>query len=116
MSTALVPVNVVRFGLFGQGGSVNYTPPRDTMDARYLACTGHHVACDCREAEWAEERAERIAHVRELRATFSRVLAGHQVYDLNATNPYTGEQAKPCMCTGCQIAREVGIYPKEAQT
>lgn len=35
-----------------------YTPPRDTMDPRYNACTDHHPGCDCREAAFAEELNE----------------------------------------------------------
>lgn len=95
--------------------SVNYTPPANTCDPRYTACTDHHVACDCREAEFAEQRQERRAETQHQREVFARVLAGHQVIDLNATNPYTGERAVACMCTGCQIARAFGYYTGRAQ-
>lgn len=37
---------------------IRYRPPGDTTDPRYAACTRHRVACDCREARMAEDRAE----------------------------------------------------------
>lgn len=51
------------FNARGSGGplpfpDIRYRPPRSTMDPRFLACTQHRVACDCREAEHAEEVAE----------------------------------------------------------
>jgi len=80
-----------------------YTPPRDTCDPRYVACTEHHVACDCREAEFAEQLAEFRNRLREIEAAASRVLRGH------FTHAYTKDGAIDydwrCSCTGCAIAQ-----------
>lgn len=113
MTTDLVgPVNVIRFGIYGRSGSVIYTPPGNTCDPRYDACTNHHVACDCREAEWAEQRAEWRDEYKGLQEAFDQVLAGHSTAIHGAPNPYTGESDAPCACTGCQIARLLGRYPR----
>lgn len=51
------PMPAVRF----RGGSparLVADPPQSTMDLRYLVCTDHHTACDCREAELNELIAE----------------------------------------------------------
>ena len=117
MSGTLVgPMPVVRFGTFGQAGQVIYSPPRDTLDVRYALCTDPHVACDCREAEWAEERQERRLRSQEIREAFDRILAGHSTFVVGEPNRWTGETDQPCMCTGCQIARELGIYPARRST
>lgn len=64
-STALVgPVPVLRFW---DGTTVVYTPPRNTLDPRFAVCSEHRPACDCREAEWAEQRAEWRAAAHEAR-------------------------------------------------
>ena len=83
--------------------AVAYVPPRDTTDPRARACTDHRVACDCREAEWAEYRSESVAERRHLREVAREVLAGH------LTRAYLENQA-PCQCTGCQIVRAAHIY------
>lgn len=86
-----------------------YTPPANTLDPRYDACTDHHVACDCREAVHAEIaheyrmeaeywRTERDALTRK----FTEVLAGHPTF-----------ADKPCQCTGCQLARLIPLDPEE---
>lgn len=59
---------------------VAYVPPVNTCDPRYAACTEHHVACDCREAEFAEESAERRAERRETQQAFETILAGHATW------------------------------------
>lgn len=41
---------------------IRYRPPGNTCDPRYAACTQHRVACDCREAHMAEDRAEMRAY------------------------------------------------------
>lgn len=46
---------------------IRYRPPRDTTDPRYAACRRHRVACDCREAHMAEDRAELRAYAAENR-------------------------------------------------
>lgn len=90
--------------------TVVYTPPRDTMDPRYVACTEHRVACDCREAEWAEWRQEIRYAENELRAAITEVLAGHPTRQWSDDgNTFTG-----CMCTGCQIVRAADLYVLEA--
>ena len=48
---------LVRFN-HNPGPEIRYRPPTSTMDLRYAACTNHRVACDCREAHMAEDRAE----------------------------------------------------------
>lgn len=92
------PTGIVRFGVFGEAGSVAYTPPANTLDDRYAACTDHRVACDCREAEWAEFRSEAQADRRALEKVASEILKGHPTY-------VYGDNEVPCQCTGCQIAR-----------
>lgn len=107
--TALVgPIRdgIIRFGLFGSAGAVAYTPPGDTTDPRYDACTDHHVACDCREAEISEERREHAAFRDTVQAAFDAALDGHPTYD----NWRDG--ATPCQCSGCQIARAIHVIPK----
>lgn len=116
-STALVgPLPTVAFrggpDAFGWPPNLNppkvaYVPPRNTLDPRYAACTEHRVACDCREAEHAEEMGEWRAERRELQQAFDEALAGHPTYQWSPDgNTMTG-----CMCTGCQIARAVHIHP-----
>lgn len=107
------PPGVVAFyggnpGLDGWGptGHVAYTPPRDTLDPRYAACRDHRVACDCREAMFAEDRAEWRAEGKLISETFDRILAGHRVR--------TYDDTAPCQCTGCQIARAASIYVRTA--
>ena len=83
--------------------AIVYTPPRDTCDPRARACTDHRVACDCREAEFAENANEGRMERLSVRQAFREVLAGHptHTYDDNQT---------PCQCTGCRIARTAHIY------
>lgn len=81
---------------------VVYTPPRDTCDPRARACTDHRVACDCREAEFAEYASESRGEWRHLRKVFREVLAGHPTRTFSDTSP--------CQCTGCQIARACYLY------
>lgn len=79
--------------------TVIYDVPTNTLDPRYTACTDHHVACDCREAEHAEEMQEWAYARREIQGAIDSVLQGHRIDE--------------CMCTGCQIARSIHVYPKE---
>lgn len=83
---------------------VAYEPPRGTLDPRYRACTDHHVACDCREAEWAEERQEAAGARRELVEVLAKVLDGHPTFRWDAEGRECG-----CRCTGCQIVRDAGL-------
>jgi hypothetical protein len=86
---------VLGFVQFRDGTRVHYATPINTLDPRYIACTQHRVACDCREAELAEDRADLNAELKELRKVFRRVLAGHP---------------EDCMCTGCQVFRESRLH------
>jgi hypothetical protein len=88
--------------------AVAYVPPKNTLDPRYDACTDHHVACDCREAEFAEERAEQRMERQQMKAAFDAILAGHE------TRRYGDDGAPGCMCTGCQLARACHMYPANA--
>jgi hypothetical protein len=92
--------------LFQDGTRLDYDPPRNTLDARYVACTKHQVACDCREAEYQEEIAEFRGEFDLVRKALATVLDGHR--------------AIACMCTGCQIARNLGLthlikHPEEEE-
>ncbi|MEV0313575.1 hypothetical protein [Nonomuraea fuscirosea] len=82
--------------------------PKNTMDIRYVACGDHRTACDCREAELAEE----IAELRSERDHLLRVL-GHEVAD-HATWAYLDRNeeisAAECKCTGCRIVRRLKYY------
>lgn len=83
--------------------AVVYTPPRDTTDPRARACSDHRVACDCREAEFAEHRSETRLAWAELREAARGILADHP------THTYR-RGTTPCQCTGCQIVRAAHIY------
>lgn len=108
------PVRTVNFyggpgGSLGCPASVNYDTPRDTLDPRVARCTDHRVACDCREAEHAEIVAELRYELREFRAAFDKVLAGHPT-----GSSYVEDPENFCQCTGCQIARTAHHYPEGA--
>lgn len=90
----------------GNYAEVAYTPPINTCDARYSACTDHHVACDCREAEFAEYRSEVAYENDARRKAYSEILASHPTYT------HERHDEMPCMCTGCQIARATHQYPR----
>lgn len=128
-STELVgplPVGKVRFGggpsqfwrdeqgrlrFAGSHTTAIYDVPANTLDPRYAACTDHHVACDCREAELAEQLSEFRGEYRLLRNAIETVLAGHPT-TADGVDQWS-QPIKPCQCTGCQIARLIFIYPKE---
>lgn len=99
------PLEVVRFGPWGNGGAVLYTPPANTLDPRYEACSDHHVACDCREAEHAEYRLEVKSTLAALQAAIDEVCLNHP------TTAYV--EGVPCQCSGCVIARAVHMLPRE---
>lgn len=101
--TLVGPLPTVRFH---DGTKVAYDVPRDTMDPRYRPCTDHHVACDCREAEMAEQIQELRGQLREAQEAARQILAGHATYAYE--EGADGERGRPvgCMCTGCQIARQ----------
>lgn len=100
MTAELVgPLPSVRFY---DGSSVVYTPPTDTLDDRYRACIHHRVACDCREAEFAETFSELRAEMRRVEKAFADVLKGHQTWAYTATGE---DEFAQCQCTGCQVVR-----------
>ncbi|MCW6003930.1 hypothetical protein K1W54_04940 [Micromonospora sp. CPCC 205371] len=107
MSTELVgPVAVVRFR---DGTVIPYQPPRDTVDGeRWSNCTDHRVACDCREAELAEQIGEYRATLEAAVKACQRILDGHATYAYEDA-PDGGQREVGCMCTGCQIARKVHL-------
>jgi len=87
---------------FHDGSSVVYTLPTDTMDGRWKACTHHRVACDCREAEFAETVSELRYEMRAIQKAFADVLRGHQTWAETDNGP---DEFAQCQCTGCQIVR-----------
>jgi hypothetical protein len=102
--TALVgPLPTVTFG---DGTRVVYTVPRDTCDPRHAACKAHRVACDCREAEFAETISELRAMLRDTEKAVNEILAGHQTWAMTETGRDTFAE---CRCTGCQIVRAADV-------
>lgn len=94
-------------GCYEPTGHAIYTAPKNTLDPRFAACTDHHPACDCREAEFAEEIAELRYEYQAIRTAFDEVLAGHLLYD--------ADDKPGCLCTGCQIARAAHIWPRSTR-
>jgi hypothetical protein len=126
------PVPTVSFGggprrpvsEWGALPKVAYVPPRNTLDPRFAACTEHRVACDCREAEFAEYRQEAQYEARGLQKALDTILAGHATYAVTYTRrvigwdgdrpveEYVEAPEAQCLCTGCQIARAIHYYPR----
>ncbi|MEV4079189.1 hypothetical protein AB0J43_02700 [Nonomuraea fuscirosea] len=109
-STELAVRHVVRF----RGPAWNSSPiqiplalplPKSTLDHRWRACADHHTACDCREAEMAEEISELRGDRDLLIGTLRDELAGHATWAYAADNE-RDEQAE-CKCTGCRIVRRL---------
>jgi hypothetical protein len=101
VTTDLVgPLPTIRFY---DGTKQAYDVPRDTMDPRFQACTYHHPACDCREAELAEQIAELRGELKGVADAAREVLAGHPIWAYE--DGPNGERSVGCMCTGCQIVR-----------
>lgn len=101
---------------------VAYTPPKNTLDPRYRECTDHHPACDCREAEMAENITEWRNEYQALKAVVLKHIEGHrsspdftyrQVFDHWDGNGqvwrYEQDDDAVCSCVGCKIAREAYI-------
>lgn len=73
----------------GPGGplpfpEIRYRAPRGTLDPRWAACRMHRVACDCREAEHAEQVSELLSETRLVRRqedAIEAVLAMHRAGD-----------------------------------
>lgn len=97
---------------FADGSYMPYDVPRNTLDNRYVACTDHHPACDCREALLAEDRGEWRAEDRATQRAFDEVLAGHLTvaFDRHGNRDRFAE----CKCTGCEIARRTHYRPAYA--
>lgn len=88
--------------------AVTSSPPRDTDDPRYDACTDHHLACDCREAEQNEQITDRRHDRFHLRDQLEVALAGHPTLVL-----INGERRVDlsCHCDGCVFARSADLVP-----
>lgn len=103
MSAVVGPLPVIRFM---DGTRQAYTPPRNTLDIRYAACSDHHPACDCREAEFAENFGEFRAERADIVAAFAAELQDHATWP-----PWSDGSPDAafnvCSCTGCRIARRV---------
>ena len=98
-----------------------YDVPQDTMDIRYPLCTDHHPACDCREAELAEQLHEYRSEIQRVKKAAARLLVGHRLRDYGdlATQYHSraemggamydklmaGDGPLACQCTGCQLVR-----------
>jgi hypothetical protein len=92
---------------FYDGTRQAYDVPKDTMDPRFKACTYHHPACDCREAELSEQILELRGELRGIADAARKVLAGHPIW-VYEDGP-NGEREVGCMCTGCQIVRAASV-------
>ena len=110
MSGALVgPLPVIKFM---DGSTQAYTVPRNTMDIRYAACSGHHPACDCREAHLAEDIHEYRTMYRELEQAVLAAISGHQTYAYTGRSDtgWHGEDVfGQCKCQACVIARAAHV-------
>ena len=95
------PLPTVRFH---DGTLTPYAPPKDTCDPRYAACRDHSVACDCREAEQAEQLGEYRARLRGIERAAIDALRGHHTYAYTRDGEIDYEWL--CMCGGCMIARQ----------
>lgn len=81
---------------------IAYTVPK-TCDLRAAACTDHHPACDCREADLREAITEYREEFRLAQDVAQEVLRGH-LY----VRPGLGRRPRlepGCLCSGCTIAR-----------
>jgi len=107
------PVRPIHFGSLRGGVDITYTPPGNTLDPRYAACSDHHVACDCREALWSENQNEWRMETDHQREVFDRFIGTHSTEISGSPNRFTGEKDRPCQCTGCQIYRAIHYYPEE---
>ena len=84
--------------------AVTSSPPQNTCDPRYAACTDHHLACDCREAERSEDLHEYRVALRDIGEVLKAATDGHPTF------VYVGEERRTdleCRCTGCVVARIV---------
>ncbi|MEU6783436.1 hypothetical protein ABZ912_29935 [Nonomuraea angiospora] len=82
--------------------------PKNTMDPRYMACMHHHLACDCREAELAENLAELRWERDHMLRALREELAGHATWAYSDDNER--DPVAECKCTGCVIVRRMDLY------
>lgn len=106
-STEIALRHVVRFGPYRNLVEMPLAVPlpKNSLDPRYAACVDHRTACDCREAGFAEERAEYRAELDEVRRAFEEMLTGHATWVESADGRW--DERLQCKCTGCQIARRL---------
>lgn len=92
-----------------------YDLPRNTLDVRYEACAGHHLACDCREASIAEAFAEHKAEYDELCSAVLAATRGHNTWPQGHDGRI--DEFAMCKCPACGIARaaRVGYWDFKAQ-
>jgi hypothetical protein len=98
---------MVRF----RGGpvAVDRSAPTNTGDPRYRACTDHHLACDCREADLNEQLHEYRSEWQLLRDEMGRAIRGHAtVVEQEDGQPRIDLQ---CQCALCEFARVAGLVP-----
>ncbi|SDL74757.1 hypothetical protein SAMN05421874_12878 [Nonomuraea maritima] len=79
--------------------------PKNTMDPRWRACADHHPACDCREAELAENLAEVRWERDHMLRVMREELAGHATWAYRNNNER--DLLAECKCTGCVIVRRI---------
>jgi hypothetical protein len=94
----------------GQPVAVTSSPPDNTLDPRYDACTDHHLACDCREAQLSEDMRELRDERWRLRQRLGTALADHP------TRVYVNGHRRAdleCRCLGCDLARSIRLIPHE---
>lgn len=82
--------------------AVTSSPPTNTNDPRYIACTEHHLACDCREAERSEDLHEYKSALHDIGETIRAASAGHPTFVYVADERRTDLE---CRCTSCVVAR-----------
>lgn len=96
----------------GQQLPVPHAPPAETTDPRFYACTDHHLACDCREAELGERLSEMRSEYQHLTTTVKAALAadiaGHPT---RVREGYAGRPDLECQCVGCKLARSLHMVP-----
>lgn len=105
MTAELVgPLPTIRFY---DGTKVAYEVPRDTLDPRFKACREHRPACDCREAEMAEQISEFRSELEAVRRAAREVLAGHPTWAYE--DGPNGERDIGCQCSGCRLVRVANV-------
>lgn len=110
MTGALVgPLPAIRFH---DGTRQAYDVPRDTLDIRWAACTDHHPACDCREAELAEHIGEYHAEYKAITSAILAATEGHQAWawtTVGEMGEYVEDEFAQCKCQLCAIRRACHI-------